>query len=226
MLSAVCTCPMSRPVRRARTLACGSASAITVPPVVLASLEPISWMRVSSFCDCTADASSALSLWNCWQNSRALLPATSVHSLRHDPGALCLDHVELGGDGVGRPVRRDPGELLLSALGVRAQVGVVGRLHRALAGGVQAIERGMAERRGHGVGADHDPHEGCCQGLRPRTVAHGCEEEERHQRLEAVGSRRCRAIDLAVQVGLAETESEPVVHGGRHDEQNAGRDHP
>jgi hypothetical protein len=63
------------------TLACGSASAMTVPPAVLASLAPISDMRDSSFCDCWAEASSALSLWNCWQKSRALLPETSVHSL-------------------------------------------------------------------------------------------------------------------------------------------------
>ena len=80
MVSAVCTLSTSRPVIFASTLACGSASAITVPPAVLASLAPISEMRDLSFLDCCAEASSALSLWNCWQNSRAFLPVTSVHS--------------------------------------------------------------------------------------------------------------------------------------------------
>ena len=42
------------------------------------------------------DASSAVSLWNCWQYSRADLPVTSVHSLGHEPVALRLEHVEFG----------------------------------------------------------------------------------------------------------------------------------
>ena len=81
MVSAVCTVEMSRPEILASTLACGSASAIAVPPVALPSLDPMSAMRVSSFSDCSAEACSALSLWNCWQKSRAPLPVTRVHSL-------------------------------------------------------------------------------------------------------------------------------------------------
>ena len=43
----------------------------------------------------------------------------------------------LGGHGLRRAMRRDPGELVLSTLGVGTQVLVVGGLHGALAGGVE-----------------------------------------------------------------------------------------
>ena len=66
-VSAVCTVEMSIPSSLASTLACGSDSAMTVPPAVCESLPLISAMRTSSFCDCSPEASSALSLWNCWQ---------------------------------------------------------------------------------------------------------------------------------------------------------------
>ena len=64
-VSAVCTLSTLRPDSLASTLACGSASASTVPPAVLARRAPISAMRVSSFCASSAEATSALSLWNC-----------------------------------------------------------------------------------------------------------------------------------------------------------------
>ena len=98
--SAVCTVSISMPVTLASTDACGSASAITVPPAALASLLPMSEMRVSSFCASRPEASSAESLWNCWQYSRADLPFTSVHSLGHEPEPLRLVHVEFGCDGL------------------------------------------------------------------------------------------------------------------------------
>ena len=66
-VSAVCTVDDVHAQSLASTLACGSASAMTVPPAVCASLPLISAMRASSFCDCCPEASSALSLWNCWQ---------------------------------------------------------------------------------------------------------------------------------------------------------------
>ncbi len=61
----VCTFSISRPVTRASTVACGSASASTVAVPAVASLLPISEIRASSFLASRPEASSAESLWNC-----------------------------------------------------------------------------------------------------------------------------------------------------------------
>ena len=134
-------------------------------------------MRDSSFSDCCAEASSALSLWNCWQKSRAALARDHGAFLGHDPVALGLEHVDLGGNGFRRPMCRDPGELLLGALGVGAQVLVGGGLAGALTRRVEPVERGVAQRRGHRVGDDHGPNQGRSDGLRPHPVAQRGKEE-------------------------------------------------
>ena len=95
-----------------------------------------------------------------------------------DPVALSLDHVELGRDGLRRPMRRDPGELVLGALGVGAQVLVRIGVHRALTCRVEPVEGGVSQRRGHRVGADHGPHQGRSNRLRPHPIAYGGEEKE------------------------------------------------
>ena len=145
--------------------------------------------------------------------------------LGHDPVALGLEHVDLGGNGFARPMRGDPGQLLLGALGVGAQVLVGGGLDGALAGGVEPVECGVAQCRRHRVGDDDRPNESRCEGLRPHPVAQRGKEEERDERFEAVGGGRGHAVNLTIQSCLAETEAEPVVHRGGHDQQNAGRNH-
>jgi NAD(P)-dependent dehydrogenase (short-subunit alcohol dehydrogenase family) len=97
-------------------------------------------------------------------------------------------------------------------------------LDRALAGRVEPVERGVAQSRRHRVSDDDRPNESRSDGLRPHPVTQRGKEEKRDERFEAVGSGRGHAVNLPIHGGLAETVTEPVVHCGGHDQQNAGRD--
>ena len=226
MVSAVCTVETSRPEILASTLACGSASAIAVPPAALASLDADVGDARLELLRLLRGGQLGVELVELLAEVARALAGDQGAFLGHHPVALGLEHVDLGRNGFARPMRGYPGQLLLGALGVGAQVLVGSGLDGALAGGVEPIERGMAQRRRHRVGDDDRPNESRSAGLRPHPVAQRGKEEERDERFEAVCGGRGHAVDLTIQGGLAETEAEPVVHCGGHGQQNASRDHP
>ena len=145
---------------------------------------------------------------------------------RRLPQTLVLDAGDVGLHGLHGPMLRDPGKLLLSPFGFGARVLVGVGLDRALTGRIEPVERCVAERGGHRVAGDHSPHYSGSSSLRPHPIPDRSKQEERHQCLEAIGSRRGQTVDLPIHRGFAETEPEPVVHRGGHSQQYAGRDHP
>ena len=96
----------------------------------------------------------------------AIGPARHVGAAgRIGPGPLALETVEITLHRVGRAMLGNPTQLFLRAFGVGAQIGVSGGFDGTLATGVEAVERRMAERRGHGIAGDDRPYQGCRQGL-------------------------------------------------------------
>ena len=149
----------------------------------------------------------------------ALLAGDLRAALGPAPRTLVLGVVDIGLNSRSRPRMRDPAQLILRSLQVRAQVLVGLRDDRSLAGRVEAVECRMPERRRQRVGGHDHPHDRGGRCLRPHPVANCGEKEERHERLQTVRRGRCRAVNLSVELGSSQTEPKTPIHSGRNSEQ-------
>ena len=124
----VCTVSSCRPVTLASTEACGSASAHHSAASVSRQLAPDLGDAALQLLRARARKQARRRACGTAGNIRARRFAGDLGALLgHQPEPLGLVHVELGLDRLRRPMRRDPVELILRALGVGAEVLIVGR---------------------------------------------------------------------------------------------------
>src|SRR4029078_9548532 len=139
------------------------------------------------------------------------------------PRTLTLETIDLALNAERGAMLRDPPELVLGTLQASTQILIGLRMHGPLTGRIKPVEHRMTERRRERVGRNNDPDHGGSGRLGPHLVFYCGKKEERNKRLEAIGRGTCSSVDLAVQLGSAEAESEPPVHCSGHSEQNTCR---
>ena len=144
MVSAVCTCEMSSPVSLASTLACGSASAITMPPEACDSLPFSSAMRSLQLLGLLRGAKLCAQPMELLAELTRGLAGHFGAARGRVPQTLVLHGADIGLHGLHGPVLWDPGQLVLGPFGFGAHVFVGVRLDRALTGGIEPVERSVA----------------------------------------------------------------------------------
>jgi hypothetical protein len=97
---------------------------------------------------------------------------------------------------------------------------VVFRFDEALTDLATPVQCYMAEHRSERMGGGNDPHQSRSKGQGPHAAAHGAEKEERHERLQTIGSGARQTVQQTIDIGSTERVPETPVNGRRNGQEH------